>query len=565
MTAKRMTVVRNGRVLDIKGHRAPAADILIAGDTIARDRASGPRRAGRCRPRRRHRPADPSGPDQRPHPRPRQSEQGHGRPLDAGAAAHRRALDQRQPHGRGQVSLHLHRRARDADEGLHRLLRPDRRVSRSRRPRGSAPAPRPTPTPACARWWRRWSPSLTFYEAIPGLLDVLPPALQKEVERLRLAPYEASLTAMRRVLTDWSFDRELVRPAVAPTIPHHCSDEFMTSCASLAREFGVGLHTHVQESKAQVIVGLKKYGKTPTAHLQDLGLLGPDFVAAHGVWLDDDDIARLADHGASVAHNPGSNMLLGNGIAAVRSMLDRKLNVGIGTDGASCCDNQNMYESLRVAAYGSNAQGARQRPLARERGDPRGGHRRQRPRARLRRQASAGSPRATRPTSSSSTSTHINWIPCNDPTNQLVHTEDGSAVHSVMVGGRMVVENRRPVGLDFARSGQEGRGRARAAGGRQRRQQGAVRAPAGPRQRLLPGPRQDALPHRPLRRRPPRALRELCSTARLAPLQRHGNILLENRLQLGQWRKAETARHTNCVNTGRLTRRRLGCLRCTRV
>ena len=106
-----------------------------------------------------------------------------------------------------------------------------------------------------------------------------------------------------------------------------------------------------------MIVGLKKYGKTPTAHLQDLGLLGPDFVAAHGVWLDADDIQRLADHGASVAHNPGSNMLLGNGIAAVRTMLDRKLNVGIGTDGASCCDNQNMYELLRVAAYGSNAKG----------------------------------------------------------------------------------------------------------------------------------------------------------------------------------------------------------------
>ena len=199
--------------------------------------------------------------------------------------------------------------------------------------------------------------SLSFYEAIPGLLDILPASLQKDVERLKLAPYEASIAAMRHVLADWHFDRELVRPAVAPTIPHHCSDEFMLACAKLAREFGVGLHTHVQESKAQVIVGLKKYGKTPTAHLQDLGLLGPDFVAAHGVWLDDDDIQRLADHGASVAHNPGSNMLLGNGIAAVRTMLDRKLNVGIGTDGASCCDNQNMYESLRVAAYGSNAKG----------------------------------------------------------------------------------------------------------------------------------------------------------------------------------------------------------------
>ena len=165
---------------------------------------------------------------------------------------------------------------------------------------------------------------ISFYEAIPGLLDALPPALQKEVERLRLAPYEASLTAMQRMLTAGTFDRELVRPAVAPTIPHHCSDEFMRECAKLAREFDVGLHTHVQESKAQVIVGLKRYGKTPTAHLQDLGLLGPDFTVAHGVWLDDDDMQRLGDNGASVAHNPGSNMRLGNGIAEVRLMLDAR-------------------------------------------------------------------------------------------------------------------------------------------------------------------------------------------------------------------------------------------------
>jgi cytosine/adenosine deaminase-related metal-dependent hydrolase len=291
--------------------------------------------------------------------------------------------------------------------------------------------------------------NISFYEAIPGLLDVLPSALQKEVERLRLAPYEASIAVMGQVLKDWRFDRDLVRPAVAPTIPHHCSDEFMRACANLAREHGVGLHTHVQESKVQVIVGLKKYGKTPTAHLQDLGLLGPDFVAAHGVWLDRDDIKRLADHGASMAHNPGSNMLLGNGIAAVRLMLDTKLNVGIGTDGASCCDNQNMYESLRVAAYGSNAKGP-------DTAEWLASHE-------ILEAATAGSARALgfgdklgridkgyKADLVFIDLTHINWIPCNDPTNQLVHTEDSSAVHSVMVGGRMVVENRKPVGVDLA-------------------------------------------------------------------------------------------------------------------
>src|SRR5205807_8203703 len=100
----------------------------------------------------------------------------------------------------------------------------------------------------------------------------------------------------------------------------------------------------------QVMVGLKRYGKTQAAHLQDLGLLGPDFTAAHGVWLDHDDMQRLGDNGASVAHNPGSNMRLGNGLADVRGMLERKLNVGIGTGGASCSDNSNMYESMGLGS-----------------------------------------------------------------------------------------------------------------------------------------------------------------------------------------------------------------------
>ena len=376
------------------------------------------------------------------------------------------------------------------------------------------PAPTPEGLGACAKAYADAGmravvapmvANISFYEAIPGLLDVLPSALQKEVERLRMAPYEASLTAMRRVLTDWSFDRELVRPAVAPTIPHHCSDEFMRSCADLAREFGVGLHTHVHESKVQVIVGLKKYGKTPTAHLQDLGLLGPDFVAAHGVWLDDDDITRLADHGASVAHNPGSNMLLGNGIAAVKTMLEKKLNVGIGTDGASCCDNQNMYESLRVAAYGSNAKGPDTgRWLASEE---------------ILEAATAGSARALGfgdriGRIAKGYKADLVFVDLDahqlDPL-QRPHQPAGAHRgrqrrafrHGRRPDGGGEPPSRRP------RSGiarKESRGRTRAPRRRQRRQQGPVRAPARPRQRLLPRPRQDPLPHRPLRRRPSRAL-----------------------------------------------------------
>jgi guanine deaminase len=169
---------------------------------------------------------------------------------------------------------------------------------------------------------------------------------------------------------------------------------------------------------------------------------------AHGVWLDADDMKRLGDKGASVSHNPGSNMRLGNGIADMRGMLDAKVNVGIGTDGASCSDNQNMYENMRLASMVSKVQGPDwQRWVTTEE---------------VLEAATVGSARALglgerigRLEKGYKADIvfldlgHVNWIPCNDPTNQIVHTEDGAAVHSVMIGGRMVVENRKLLTVDL--------------------------------------------------------------------------------------------------------------------
>jgi guanine deaminase len=289
----------------------------------------------------------------------------------------------------------------------------------------------------------------TFFEAIPGLLDALTPELRKDVDRLRLAPWKTSVANLRKALRAWTLDRERVRLAVAPTIPHHCSDEFLRACVDLAREHGVGLHSHVAESKVQAVVGLKRYGKTQTAHLDDLGALGPHFTVAHGVWLDADDMKRLGDHGASVAHNPGSNMRLGNGLGDMRGMLERRVNVGIGTDGANCSDNLNVYEAMRLASLVSKAR----RPdverwvtteevaLAATEGSAR---------------ALGTDERLGRLAPGYKADIvfldlrHPNWIPLNDPTNQLVHTEDGGAVTHVMIGGRMVVEHRRVTTVNVA-------------------------------------------------------------------------------------------------------------------
>ena len=78
-------------------------------------------------------------------------------------------------------------------------------------------------------------------------------------------------------------------PRSGPTIPHHCSDDFIRACRDLARDHGIGVQMHVAESKVQAVVGLKRYGTTLVGHLAEVGLLGPNFTAAHAIWLDDDD------------------------------------------------------------------------------------------------------------------------------------------------------------------------------------------------------------------------------------------------------------------------------------
>jgi guanine deaminase len=290
----------------------------------------------------------------------------------------------------------------------------------------------------------------SFFEAIPGLAAAVPAALQEKVGALRLAPGEATLAAIRAALAGWRHDGAHIRPAIAPTIPHHCSDDFILGCTALARDFGLGLHSHIAESKVQAVTGIRVYGRTQTAHLDRLGILGPQFTVAHGVWLDNDDMARLGDRGASVAHNPGSNMRLGSGLADARGMLDARVNLAIGTDGASCADNQNMYEAMRLASFASKVQGperqrwlsTREAALAATEGGARA--------LGLEGQIGRIAP-GFKADLVFLDLDHPNWLPLNDPVNQLVHCEDGTAIDGVMVGGRMVVKNRRIQTVDLER------------------------------------------------------------------------------------------------------------------
>ena len=289
---------------------------------------------------------------------------------------------------------------------------------------------------------------MTLYQAIPGLMDALPAAHRNHIEKMQAAPHEEQLAVCGELLHDWPFDRDQVRPALGPTIPLHCSDDFIRGCRDLADEYDAGIQMHLAESKVQAVTSLKRYGKTLAAHLEDLGLLGPRFTGAHCIWLDDDDLKRVRDRGATVAHNPSANLRLGSGIAPARQMIELGIGVGVGTDGAGSSDNQNMFEAMRAASLVSRIVSPDPETwlgtwevleLATSRGA-----------------SVLGAGDAIGQIAPGFKADivfldlgNVNFVPLNDAANQIVNCEDSSAVDSVMIGGRMVVSGRKFTDFDY--------------------------------------------------------------------------------------------------------------------
>ena len=134
-------------------------------------------------------------------------------------------------------------------------------------------------------------------------------------------------------------------PHAAYTVP----PEALRAIAAEARERDALLQIHLSETVAEGVVVQERYGMSAPALLASEGVLEGRVLAAHAVWLDDDDLALLAGHDVAVAHCPGSNGKLGSGIAPLRALLDRGVRVGLGTDGPASNDDLHLWDELRLA------------------------------------------------------------------------------------------------------------------------------------------------------------------------------------------------------------------------
>ena len=201
-------------------------------------------------------------------------------------------------------------------------------------------------------WFR--DQNRVVYEDDDVFLKVLPTDLAGSLRKY-LAAFDMSaddyFTLFESIYRKYGSDPSSnVRVLLSPANVQWCSDDFLQRTKEYATRYNTGVHIHMVESFYQKQYGIRTWGKTPVAHLKDLGFLGPELSCAHAVWLTDGDIDLLAESNTTICHNASSNLRLKNGVAPVNSMLAKGVTVAMGTDGCAINDDDDMIQEMRLVS-----------------------------------------------------------------------------------------------------------------------------------------------------------------------------------------------------------------------
>jgi 5-methylthioadenosine/S-adenosylhomocysteine deaminase len=137
---------------------------------------------------------------------------------------------------------------------------------------------------------------------------------------------------------------------MSPHAPYTCPPDYIERIVQAAHDLNLPIHTHMSETRREVDGNVEQYGARPVAHLEKLGVFTRPTLVAHGVHLNDEEIAILKQYDVRVSHNPGSNLKLASGVARLPELLRAGVKVSLGTDGAASNNNLDMFEEMRLAA-----------------------------------------------------------------------------------------------------------------------------------------------------------------------------------------------------------------------
>ncbi len=160
---------------------------------------------------------------------------------------------------------------------------------------------------------------------------------------------EAAIAYTKKFLDSWNHDA-LITAAVAPHAIYTCSEQLLIQAAALAREYHAPILMHLAEAPYEMEVSRHEHGLSPVQYLARIGVLGPDLLGAHCVWVDGADIRTLAQYGVGCSFNPSSNMKSAAGLMPAPEMLAAGVAVGIGSDGPASNNNQDMFEEMDLGA-----------------------------------------------------------------------------------------------------------------------------------------------------------------------------------------------------------------------
>lgn len=254
----------------------------------------------------------------------------------------------------------------------------------------------------------------------------------------------------------WRVHSPLVTPSLVCHSPYTCSPETLRTIKTVARDAGIPFQIHLAETSNEVALLRERFGKKPVHHLRDLDLLDAGTIAAHCIWLEEDELDILAARGVKVAHDPESNMKLGAGVAPVPAMLGRGIDVGLGTDGCASNNNLDLFGEMGMCAKLHKVFSADPTVL---------------PSEKVVEMATIGGARVLGMADSIGSIVPGKWAdiilldlkkphltPLYRPFSQLVYAASGADVKTSIIGGRIVMKERRLLTLDASSAMAEVRG-----------------------------------------------------------------------------------------------------------
>jgi 5-methylthioadenosine/S-adenosylhomocysteine deaminase len=247
-------------------------------------------------------------------------------------------------------------------------------------------------------------------------------------------------------MQSWLGRSPLITPALICHSPYACSPETLQMIKSIARRHASPFLIHLSETREEVALVRERYGKSPARHLHDLGLLDESTIAAHCVWMEENELDLLANQGVKVAHDPESNMKLGAGVAPLPAMLTRGIEVGLGTDGCASNNNLDLFGEMGMCAKLHKVFSADPTVLGAEQ---------------IVEMATLGGARVLGLADRIGSivpgkgadlillnMNQPHWTPLYNPYSHLVYAASGADVRTSIIGGRIVMRDRRLLTLD---------------------------------------------------------------------------------------------------------------------